>query len=78
VRFVDDIWVSGHLARAGVLRFVVPAGGLPLETRASGLAALTYGVNKSGENDAIAIRHFAADWRSGKVDDVAAIDGGRA
>lgn len=62
VRWVDDVWVSGHLARAGVPRYVVPACELPLETRASRVAALTYGINSSGENDETAIRLFSADW----------------
>ncbi|MDP3898989.1 MAG: hypothetical protein Q8Q62_20145, partial [Mesorhizobium sp.] len=62
VRFVDDVWVSGHLARVGVPRFVVRADELPLETAASLRAALTSGVNRSGENDEIALKLFAGDW----------------
>lgn len=61
-RWVDDVWISGHLARAGVPRYVVPARELPLETRASRRVALTDGINSSGENDEVAIRLFAADW----------------
>jgi hypothetical protein len=62
VRWVDDVWISGHLARAGVPRFVARANELPLETPASFRAALTAGVNKSGENDEIALKVFADDW----------------
>jgi hypothetical protein len=62
VSWVDDVWISGHLARAGVPRFVVRANELPLETLASFRAALTAGVNKSGENDEIALKVFAGDW----------------
>jgi hypothetical protein len=62
VRWVDDIWISGHLARRQVPRHVIPARGLPLETAASNVAALTFGVNRSGHNDRIAIDAFAGWW----------------
>lgn len=62
VRWVDDVWISGHLARAGVPRFVVRANELPLETPASFRAALTAGINHSGENDETALKVFADDW----------------
>lgn len=62
VRWVDDVWISGHLARAGVPRFVVRANELPLETPASFRAALTAGINRSGENDETALKVFADDW----------------
>ena len=62
VRWVDDVWISGHLARRGVPRLVVPARGLPIETRASGVAALTFGLNRSGANDRAAIAAFAQWW----------------
>lgn len=62
LRWVDDVWVSGHLARAGVPRFVVPARTLPIETLASWRQALTFGVNRSGDNDGRALKHFAQDW----------------
>lgn len=61
-RFVDDVWVSGHLARAGIERRVVAADTLPIETRASFRDALGFGVNRSGENDEAALKHFAKDW----------------
>lgn len=62
LRWVDDVWISGHLMRRGVLRRVIPARGLPIEARASFVAALTDGPNRSGENDLAAIAAFAP-WR---------------
>lgn len=62
VRFVDDVWISGHLARAGVPRWVVRSDTLPIETKTSFHDALTLGVNRSGENDEAALKHFAKDW----------------
>lgn len=61
-RFVDDVWLSGHLARRGVRRMVVPGGGLPIETSTSAIASLGFGANSSGANDLAAIRHFAKWW----------------
>lgn len=61
-RFVDDVWFSGHMARLGVPRLVIPARGLPIETHASGLAALTDGPNSSGRNDLAAIEAFRRWW----------------
>jgi len=62
VRWVDDVWISGHLAKRGVARYVVPLRGLPIETRASRTAALTDGPNASGVNDQIAVDAFAQWW----------------
>jgi hypothetical protein len=62
VRWVDDVWISGHLARRGVQRIVVPTRSFPVETRASAIQALTDGPNRSGQNDAIAIAAFAEAW----------------
>jgi hypothetical protein len=61
VRFVDDVWFAGHLARRGIERLVIPGRGLPIETEASNLAALTFGPNSSGTNDLAAIEAFR-DW----------------
>ncbi|MCL4674743.1 MAG: hypothetical protein KJZ59_01630, partial [Pararhodobacter sp.] len=63
VRFVDDVWISGHLARRGVRRLVVPTRSFPVETPASAVQALTDGPNRSGDNDAVAIAAFARYWR---------------
>ena len=62
LRWVDDIWISGHLARAGVERWVVSSGELPIETSNVWRSALTSGVNASGENDRAGLEYFAADW----------------
>lgn len=62
LRWVDDVWFSGHLAKRGVSRRVVPAAGLPLETAASFLGALTDGPNRDGRNDMIAVDAFKAWW----------------
>lgn len=62
LRWTDDIWISGHLARCGTSRRVVPAKRLPLETRASFVSALTDGPNNSGRNGRIAIDCFAEWW----------------
>jgi sulfur carrier protein ThiS len=62
LRWVDDVWFSGHLAMRGVPRCVVPAAGFPIETVASFLWALTDGPNRNGRNDMIAIDTFKAWW----------------
>ncbi len=62
MRWVDDVWISGHLMRRGVPRRVIPARSLPIESRAAYVSALTDGPNKSGENDRRAIDAFAP-WR---------------
>lgn len=64
--FVDDVWVSGHLARRGIPRYVVPFSGafiyLPSLATFSG-SALDRDVNRSGRNNDILMEHFSADWR---------------
>lgn len=62
LRFVDDVWISGHLARQGIPRRVVAARGVPIETAASSISALTNGRNRSGHNDRIGIQAFSAWW----------------
>ncbi|PHP65666.1 hypothetical protein CSC94_17615 [Zhengella mangrovi] len=62
VRWADDIWISGHLARRNVARRIPPARSFPVESLAALFGSLSGGVNKSGENDAAAIAHFKADW----------------
>lgn len=63
--FVDDIWISGHLARRGVPRYVVPFSGafiyLPSLATFSG-PALDRDVNRSGRNNDMLMDHFGADW----------------
>jgi hypothetical protein len=62
VRWVDDVWVSGHLARLGIARKITPSDRFPLETFASMRQALTDGVNSSGENDETAMKAFGEIW----------------
>jgi hypothetical protein len=62
VRWVDDVWISGHLARRGVARRVVPARGFPIRTPASDVDPLILGINRSRRNDDIAIEAFRAWW----------------
>jgi len=62
LRWVDDVWVSGNLARRGIQRLVVPAKSFPIETRAAFVAALTDTMNRSGRNDVVAIEAFKAWW----------------
>jgi len=62
LRFVDDVWISGHLARQGVARRVVAARGVPIETAASSISPLTHGPNRSGHNDRVGIQAFSAWW----------------
>ena len=62
----DDVWISGHLARAGVQRFVVPLAGS--RSRLARVSvhrhrALSHHENRD-DRDAIALyRHFLADWQ---------------
>jgi hypothetical protein len=62
LRWVDDVWISGNLARRGVQRLVVPAKSFPIETGAAFVAALTKTINRSGRNDLAAIEAFKPWW----------------
>lgn len=62
LRWADDFWISGQMARRKVSRRVVPAKGLPLKTRAASTAALYQGPNRSGQNERIAIEAFREWW----------------
>jgi len=62
IRWVDDIWLSGILARRGIARFVVPANLYPVEIFNDWRAALSKTTNKNGENDQRAIETFSKDW----------------
>jgi hypothetical protein len=61
-RWVDDVWISGHLARRGIERLVVPARCLPLDVRSARGAALTFGINRDGRNDQATIEAFRSWW----------------
>lgn len=62
MRWVDDVWVSGHLARRGVARLVVPGRSYPIARAVSRRAGLSDGINLSDANNRIAIAAMAACW----------------
>lgn len=62
MRWVDDVWLSGMLARRKVPRLVVPARAFPIETGNALRLALSGGPNRSGDNDHRAIAAFRDDW----------------
>ncbi len=62
MRWVDDVWLSGMLARRGVPRLIVPARSFPVETGNALRLALSAGPNLSGDNDEKAIAAFRDSW----------------
>lgn len=60
--WVDDVWFSGHLARRGVARRVVPGVYAPLPTRANWVNDLARNVNHGGERDNRVLAAFAPHW----------------
>lgn len=60
--FVDDIWTSGHLARRGVERRVVPAARPPVSTLACRRNALSRGENRDGRHNDTMLAAFASSW----------------
>jgi hypothetical protein len=62
LRWVDDVWISGHLARRGIPRAIVRATEIPIETLNALRRSLTRGPNRSGLNDNLAIEAFLDDW----------------
>lgn len=67
LRWVDDIWLSAQLARAGVDRYVVPVKGLPIETIAALRASLSGGVNRTGRNEEAALEALADSWNQERM-----------
>jgi hypothetical protein len=61
-KWVDDIWVSGQLAKNGVERLIVAATEIPIETMNAARLSLAGGPNQSGENDRRAIQAFEQYW----------------
>lgn len=63
--FVDDLWISGHLARRKIPRYVLPFPGafvyLPSLTTFAG-PALDRQENRSGRNNDVLIDYFREDW----------------
>lgn len=62
LRWVDDVWFAGHLARRGVARLVVPAPGYSVVRPSSGHFGLTFGMNRDGRNDQVGIAAMAQWW----------------
>lgn len=60
--WVDDIFISGILARAGIDRKVVPASRFPVESFVPRRFALNQTHNKDGRNEQLAIAYFGAHW----------------
>lgn len=64
--FVDDIWISGNLARRDIPRYVIPCLGsyvyITSLTTLSG-PALDKGENRGGGNDDKVINYFRSYWR---------------
>lgn len=65
MRWVDDVWVSGHLARRGVARLVVPGRSYPVAGRTAHRAGLSDGINLSDANNQIAIAAMSGYWHTG-------------
>lgn len=65
--FVDDVWLAGHLARAGVDRYVVPFDGcysrIATWTARRSLSLWTR-ENADGSNDSVLYRYFADAWKA--------------
>ena len=63
--FEDDIWVSGHLARQKVARFVIP--GVPVGERRNEAdvvnTALSWKENRDRQNERKTALYFRNDWR---------------
>lgn len=62
MRWVDDVWISGHLARRGVARLVVPARSYPVARAVSRRAGLSDGINRSDDHNRAAIAAFGGVW----------------
>jgi len=64
--FVDDIWVSGNLAKNGIPRYVIPFRGIYVYltslTTLSG-PALDKGENRGGGNDDAVMDYFRHYWK---------------
>lgn len=64
--FVDDIWISGNLAKHDISRYVIPFRGsyvyLTTLTTLSG-PALDHGENRGGGNDDAVIDYFRSYWK---------------
>ena len=62
--FVDDIWLSGCLAAAGVQRFLIPMRrNATAQLLRHVTASLSAGANADGRNNSVVLEHFSAHWR---------------
>lgn len=66
--YVDDVWFSGHLARRGIPRRVVPSRLAPLPTRANWVNDLARNVNHGGRRDNAMLAAFASHWERHGLD----------
>lgn len=63
--YCDDIWISGHLARKNISRYVIPTLSAKRQfpfTEASASNRLSESVNKGGSNSEKLMRHFSKEW----------------
>jgi hypothetical protein len=62
----DDVWISGHLARAGVERLVVPLAGCRSRLTRPAVhrnRALSHRENRDDREGKALYHHFLSDWR---------------
>jgi len=64
--FVDDIWISGHLAKHNVDRFLFPTNNDRHRTQFSRILVSDRGLinteNKGGHNNDVMLAYFASEW----------------
>ena len=61
--FVDDIWISGHLSRRGIKKYVVPASSMMRSVRAQSGTMTLYDVPRgSVRSNTEMLRFFRDDW----------------
>eukprot|EP01103_Thecamoeba_quadrilineata_P018215 TRINITY_DN6832_c0_g1_i1.p1 TRINITY_DN6832_c0_g1~~TRINITY_DN6832_c0_g1_i1.p1 ORF type:complete len:316 (-),score=51.60 TRINITY_DN6832_c0_g1_i1:153-1100(-) len=64
--FVDDVWISGHLAKNGIEKLIIPVPErhLPQYLQpANGYNGLINSVNKDGKNNDVMLRWFSEFWK---------------
>lgn len=65
--FVDDIWINGQLARAGIDRWIIPARSAPLATLTQWKNDLGRFENANGRRDNPVIASFREHWLTAKA-----------
>lgn len=63
---VDDIWFSGHLAKRGVQRVLVPCSVPPLTRRVAKKSSLSEMENADGEHNNVVIAAFKPWWEASR------------